>query len=105
MILNNIRAMVDLAKAHRIRVVLASLTPAAPKQAGPDPVARLNALNDKLRKLAAEERVVYLDYNSKMQGPGGLMPKALTNDGLHPNRAGYAVMRPLAEAAIARALR
>ncbi len=105
MILDNIRAMIDLAKANEIRVVLASLTPAAPKQAGPDPVARLNALNDKLRRLAAEEHVVYLDYNSKMQGPGGLMPKALTNDGLHPNRAGYAVMRPLAERAIAQALR
>lgn len=105
MILNNIRAMIDLAKGNGIRLVLASLTPAAPRQAGPDPVGRLNALNDKLRRLAAEEHVIYLDYNSKMQGPGGLMPKALTNDGLHPNRAGYAVMRPLAEHAIAQALR
>jgi lysophospholipase L1-like esterase len=31
--------------------------------------------------------------------------KELTYDGLHPNEAGYAVMGPLAEAALAKALR
>jgi lysophospholipase L1-like esterase len=106
MILNNIRAMIDIAKANNIKVVLASLLPAnvAPKQPGPPIGARLVAFNEKLRRLAGEQQVVYLDYHAKLLGPDETMPTALTNDGLHPNRAGYAVMRPLAEGAIARAL-
>jgi lysophospholipase L1-like esterase len=35
----------------------------------------------------------------------GLMRAELTEDDLHPNEKGYAIMAPLAEAAIARALR
>jgi lysophospholipase L1-like esterase len=33
------------------------------------------------------------------------LPTALSGDGVHPNVAGYKVMAPLAEAAIARALK
>ena len=32
------------------------------------------------------------------------LPKELSGDGVHPNEAGYAIMAPLAEQAIARAL-
>jgi lysophospholipase L1-like esterase len=40
-----------------------------------------------------------------MADEAGMLKTELTDDGLHPNRAGYAVMAPLAEKAIARALR
>ena len=46
----------------------------------------------------------YLDYFSALSGPDGLLKSELTDDGLHPNAAGYAVMAPLAERAIAQAL-
>jgi lysophospholipase L1-like esterase len=106
MILNNVRAMIELAKVHHIKVVLASLLPAkvAPRPYGPPPEGRLLTLNGKLRQLAAQQHVTFLDYHSKLLGAGETMPAALTNDGLHPNRAGYAVMRPLAERAITAAL-
>jgi lysophospholipase L1-like esterase len=34
----------------------------------------------------------------------GLLKRELADDGLHPNPAGYKVMAPVAEAAIAKAL-
>jgi lysophospholipase L1-like esterase len=47
---------------------------------------------------------VFLDYFSAMADDQGLLRASLTDDGLHPNAAGYAVMAPLAEGAIAQAL-
>jgi lysophospholipase L1-like esterase len=39
-----------------------------------------------------------------MVDPTGLLKKQLAADGLHPNADGYAIMSPLAEAAIQKAL-
>jgi lysophospholipase L1-like esterase len=47
---------------------------------------------------------VYLNYFPAMGDEKGFLKSGLTNDGLHPNAAGYAVMAPLAERAIADAL-
>jgi lysophospholipase L1-like esterase len=47
---------------------------------------------------------VYLDYATPMSAPDGSLKPELTDDGLHPNPAGYAVMGPLVEAAIQKAL-
>ncbi len=47
---------------------------------------------------------MYLDYHSAVADARGLLRPDLNDDGLHPNAAGYAVMAPLAETAIARAL-
>jgi len=48
--------------------------------------------------------VVYLDYFNAMVDEKGLLKRDLAEDGLHPNKAGYAIMAPLAQAAIERAL-
>ena len=47
---------------------------------------------------------MYLDYFPAL-ADGRSFKRELTVDGLIPNAAGYAVMRPLAEAAIAEALK
>jgi len=47
--------------------------------------------------------MVYLDYFSAVVDDKGLLRKELAEDGLHPNDAGYKIMAPLAEAAIAEA--
>lgn len=103
-IVANIRAMLDLARATGIKVVLASITPtsAANRER---PGARIAALNVRLRALAAERGAVFVDYYAKLTKESGILDPALANDGLHPNRAGYAVMRPLTDAALARARR
>lgn len=104
-IVDNIRAMIDIAKANKIRVVLASITPSRGFSMRPnfDPSARIAMVNQQLARLAAERRVTWVDYFPALVDSAGGFNAALANDGLHPNRDGYAVMRPLAEAAIARA--
>ena len=109
----NLASMTELARAHGIKVVLASITPTSAYHTRPGaipqttqrPLARIRALNEWMRRYASENGAVYLDYFSSMVDANGLMKAELTLDDLHPNAAGYAVMRPLAEAAIQRALR
>jgi lysophospholipase L1-like esterase len=107
MIEDNLMAMADLAKANGIRVVLASILPAAtyPWQPGTDPRAEIAALNSWMRDYCEKKHIVYLDYYSAMVDPEQGMKKELTIDGVHPNADGYKVMTPLAEKAIAKALK
>jgi lysophospholipase L1-like esterase len=103
---DNFRSMVDLAKANGIRVIVASITPAAdyPWRPGLAPAAKIKALNDWLKGYCINHSVTYLDYYSAMVGPDGGMKPGISFDGVHPNAAGYAIMGPLAQAAIDNAL-
>jgi lysophospholipase L1-like esterase len=111
---NNLASMSDLAHAHNIRVVFASVTPvsayhvvtpATVPQTTARPMARIKALNDWMKSYAAASNAIYLDYFSAMVDPTGLLQAELSEDDLHPNAKGYAIMGPLAEAAIAQALK
>jgi lysophospholipase L1-like esterase len=107
MIHDNLTSMVELAHANHIRVVLSSVLPAAafPWRPAIDPVEKIRALNIWIKDYCAANGDVYLDYYSAMIDPSTSgMKKDLTGDGVHPNAAGYAVMSPLAEKAIAEAL-
>ncbi len=104
---NNIMSIVDLARQNHIAVVLSSLTPvcdAISPQTDKRPMEKIKAMNDWLKDYAARNKIVYLDYFSAMLDEQGMLRKELTWDGLHPNDAGYDVMGPLAEKAIAAAL-
>jgi hypothetical protein len=68
------------------------------------PPARLRALNAWLAEYCRASGHSYLDYFSATADARGLLRPDLNDDGLHPNAAGYAVMAPLAEKAIAQAL-
>ncbi len=107
MIQANLKSMVEIARANGIRPVLASILPASdyPWKPGLDPGPKIAALNQWLGKYAQENRIVYLDYYSAMVNDKLGLPARLSEDGVHPNEAGYAVMGPLAEKAIAQALR
>lgn len=104
---NAIRAMCDLARANGIRVVLGSILPAERFDWKPQlkPAAQIVALNAWLRGYAHQTGAVYADYYSALAGPDGDLPAAYSNDGVHPQAAGYALMRPIAERAIAAAER
>lgn len=110
---NNIASMAELAKANNIRVVLASITPVSAYHAAPNtppqttrrPVERIQAVNAWMKSYAAANMHVYLDYYSAMVDGAGMLKAEFSEDDLHPNLAGYKVMAPLAEAAIAQALR
>ena len=103
---DNFRSMIDLAKANGIRVIVASITPAAdyPWKKGMAPAVKIKALNDWLKGYCVTHSVTYLDYYSSLVGEDGGMKPGLSFDGVHPNAAGYAIMGPLAQAAIDKTL-
>jgi lysophospholipase L1-like esterase len=103
---DNFRSMIDLAKANGIRVIVASITPAAdyPWRPGLAPAAKIRALNNWLQGYCVTHSVTYLDYYSALVGEVGGMKAGLSFDGVHPNAAGYAIMGPLAQAAIDKVL-
>lgn len=106
MIGRNFTSMTQIAKANGIRVVLASVTPVCncySNQTGRRPQGKIIGLNGWIKRYAASTGAVYLDYYSALAN-GRDFKKELTNDGLHPNEAGYGVMAPLAEEAISKAL-
>lgn len=108
----NLASMSELARAHGIQVVLSSILPVSEAHPNPDmapqtmqrPMSRIRALNDWMKKYAAAHGHLYLDYFSKMTDENGLLRPELSEDDLHPNAKGYAVMEPLAQAAIGEAL-
>jgi lysophospholipase L1-like esterase len=104
---DNLASMAELAKAHNIRVVISSVMPVCdyikPQTVSRQP-ERIVALNAWIKDYTAKNGLVYLDYYSAMLDDKQMFRKELTYDGLHPNEAGYEVMGPLAEKAIAAVL-
>jgi len=103
---NNFMSMADLAKANGIRVVFCSILPAYdyPWRPGLQPAEKIVSLNTWIKDYAANNNLVYLDYFSAMADGRPGMKAEFSGDGVHPNKAGYAVMAPLADKAIAEAL-
>jgi lysophospholipase L1-like esterase len=110
----NLASMCELASAHGIRVALASLPPVNDdardaggsqiKRTSERPPAVIKALNDWMKQYAAQHNYAYLDYFGAMADADGMLKRELSDDGLHPNKKGYAVMAPLAEEAIEKTL-
>jgi lysophospholipase L1-like esterase len=112
---DNLTSMFDLAHANGIRVVFASVLPISDYEKNKDgqqiirtkqrPPEQITALNVWMKKYAATHGGIYLDYFSAMADEKGFLKEELSEDGLHPNQKGYDVMAPLAEQAIAAALK
>jgi lysophospholipase L1-like esterase len=57
-----------------------------------------------MKNYCARSGCVYADYFSPMSDEKHAMKEGLSKDGIHPTPAGYAIMAPIADAAIAQAL-
>ena len=111
----NLASMSEIARQNHIRVVLSSVLPISDYEKTKDgkpiirttqrPPDQIIALNNWIKKYCVENKLTYLDYCSAMKDAKGFLKDELSDDGLHPNKDGYAVMSPLAEAAIAAALK
>jgi lysophospholipase L1-like esterase len=101
---NNVMAMCEIAKAHKIHVVLGSVPPASKywwrPEAQPKPEAL--AMNEWLRGHAKKIRAQFADYASAFVDADGNVKPDLAKDEVHPTPAGYALMRPIAAKAIGR---
>lgn len=106
MIADNIRSMNEIARSNGIAVVLASVLPVEdyPWKRGLAPADTIMRLNRWIRAYADSTNAVYLDFHTPMSDDRHGLRAELTRDGVHPNVAGYRVMAPLADEAIARAL-
>lgn len=105
-ILGNIVSMAELAKANHIRVVLSSVLPAYTYRWRPQiqPVEKIAALNAMIKEYCIKNKLVYVDYYAAMVDERKGLDNKYTNDEVHPTLAGYKVMEPLVEKAIAEAL-
>jgi len=108
MIEDNFRAMYDLAERHQVKLILCLLTPVSDytshKQTEHRPPSDIRKLNDWLRGYASGRKLQVADYYSVLVDDKGMLKDGYSDDGLHPNDRGYALMAPVVEAAIARAL-
>ncbi len=100
--------LAELCRVHGIQLVFSSVMPVNdfvhPDMSVHRRPADILALNMWMRQYCAANGLVYLDYYTAMAGSDGVLRRELSGDGLHPNAAGYAVMAPLAQASINRAL-
>ena len=111
---DNFMSFAELARVNGIRMIIASLLPVSDYemrdgkpivQTVRRPPDQIRALNAWLKNYAAANKLIYLDYYSAMVDDKGFLKDELSDDGLHPNEKGYAVMAPLAEESIAKALK
>jgi lysophospholipase L1-like esterase len=127
MLEENLMAMTELAQKHGIKVILCSVTPISdytimpPDWGNPPPAAsatnlkliqsvqrppaQILQLNAWIKSYAASVGAIYADYFSAMVDGSGMLKEGFSNDGLHPNPQGYALLVPVAESAIEKALK
>lgn len=106
--MGNIASMVEIAKANNIRVVLASVHPAFEfpwRKEITEVPGKIIQLNERLKTYAQQNGLVYLDYHTAMKDSRNGMSPDVAGDGVHPTLKGYQIMAPLAEKAIAEALK
>ena len=99
---DNVKTMVDLARANGIKVVICSTMPSF--QFGwrkeLKPAEDIKRLNRVLRLYAQENKITYVDYHSAMKDERDGLPEKYSPDGVHPNLDGYKVMEELVQEAL-----
>ncbi|HEX8412882.1 MAG TPA: GDSL-type esterase/lipase family protein [Sphingomicrobium sp.] len=103
---DNIRGMAAIAGHHKIKVILASIPPAAnfPWRPGLNTLQPIRELNRWIRSYAAEIGATYVDYHPALANASGGMKPGMANDGVHPTVAGYQAMERVIEPVLRRVL-
>jgi lysophospholipase L1-like esterase len=101
--LDNIESMIEIAKSNKIKVILASVTPAAffawrleIQGVGNSIIS----LNNGLKSLSKKHKIAYLDYHAKLKNAENGLDKELAEDGLHPTMKCYEIMAEMVKKAI-----
>lgn len=107
-VLNNIKSMAELAKKNHIKVILCKYLPIYeyPWNKNLKGVAdQIISLNDEIVAYAKANRFTILDYWTPLVDERNGQKAEYTDDGVHPNLAGYKVMETVTEQAIDKILR
>ena len=101
-ILGNLKSMCELAKANNIKPVLCSLLPASdyPWRKGMQPAEKIENLNSMIHQYAQTNNITYVDYYSDMADERKGLKSIYSNDGVHPVKEGYLIMKLITESTI-----
>lgn len=93
-VMENIRSMCELARAHKIKVILCSVTPSSEFSwhKGLNPAPKIIELNGKIKAYANANKFAYVDYHSLMSDDKGGLPAEFSDDGVHPFPDAYRIM-------------
>jgi lysophospholipase L1-like esterase len=96
-IFGNIVSMVEIAKAHNIKSILCSVHPVYQYSWNKkiEPVGKIKELNLMIKQYANANNIPYADYYSAFVDERGGIPEKFSQDGVHPNVAGYKVMEEI----------
>ena len=96
-VVNEIKSMCEIARAHGIIPVLCSVTPCNHFFWREDmkPGETIIELNKLIRDYATAAGIVYCDYHSQMTLPDGSLPEEYSEDGCHPIDKGYEKMESI----------
>jgi lysophospholipase L1-like esterase len=105
-VMDNIKSMAELARTHKIKVILCSVLPANkfPWRQEILPADKVIALNKMIRDYSIEKRITYVDYYSAMVDDKKGLDEKYTNDGVHPTLAGYKKMQDILTPVLKKAL-
>ncbi|PCE64037.1 SGNH/GDSL hydrolase family protein [Sediminicola luteus] len=103
MIMDNLKSMTEMALANDIKVLICSVLPAYEYKWRPKikPAQQIVDLNTMIRGYAEEKGIGYVDYFTALVDDRLGLPAKYSPDEVHPNQAGYRVMAPIIETAIA----
>jgi lysophospholipase L1-like esterase len=103
---DNFRMMSDIARMHQIKVLIASIPPAAsfPWRPGLETRGRIAELNAWLKRFASETGATWVDYWPVLDDGTGAMKPGMAYDGVHPTQAGYDAMASVVEPILKRVL-
>ncbi len=99
---DNLVMMGDVAKAHGVQPMFASLLPVggdAAKIRTPEAIKKVNTW---IRDYCIRENFIYIDYFSAMADDKGMMKPEFSDDGVNPNARGYRIMSPIVLDAVER---
>ena len=102
MIEDNIASMVEIAKANNIKIVLCSVLPVYdyPWKPGLEPAQKIIDLNKWIKEYSINNEIIYVDYFTPMADQRNGLKKEYSEDGVHPNLAGYKIMESIVNQAI-----
>ena len=93
--MDNIMSMAELAMSNDIQVILSSVLPCdcfCWNMEIKDVVKKIQSLNSRIHDYCEAKHLPFLNYYPSMTIDGSSMNRSFTDDGVHPNSAGYDVM-------------
>jgi len=107
-VVENVVAMCNLAKAHGIVPIISSIPPCASFVWNPEiknAAQTIVDINKDLKAYADANGIVYVNYHAALADEQNAFPKALSDDGCHPNPDTYFIMERLVLEAIEKAIK